>query len=59
MQSSPFRAITITYYHIKWPGIVENTTGKRKMSHTFDLPNSDPCIHKEVRENLSVQSGLK
>jgi len=28
------------------PGIVENSTGKRQ--------NSDPCIHKEVREELSV-----
>lgn len=59
MQSSPFQAIMITSYHIKWPGIVENTTGKRKKSHTFDLPNSDPCIHKEKKENFSLQSGLK
>lgn len=28
------------------PGIVENSTGKRQ--------NSDPCIHKEVSEELSV-----
>jgi len=56
---SSFQAIMITSYHIKWPGIVENTTGERKKSHTFDVPNSDPCIHKEVKENLSVQSGLK
>jgi len=33
------------------PGIVENSTGKRQ--------NSDPCIHKEVREELSVWSWLK
>lgn len=56
MQSSPFQAIMITSCHIKWPGIVENTTGKRKKSHTFDLPNPGPCIHKEVKPS---QSGLK
>ena len=38
----------------KMPGIVENPTGEKKNSCTFVLPNSDPCICKEVRAKLSA-----
>ena len=31
-----------TRTHLKWPGIVENSNGKRK-----GLQNSDSCIHKK------------
>lgn len=38
----------MTYDHLKWPGIVENATGKRrKKSWTYILANCDPCIYKE------------
>ena len=38
-----FTVSNITDYHLKWPGIVENSTGKRKTSHIhFALLNSDP-----------------
>ena len=40
-------------------GNSKNSTGKMKKSCTFVLPNSDPCVHKEVRVKLSVGRGLK
>ena len=50
----------ITYYHLKFPGIVESSTGKQNKnklkSCTFISPNSDPFIHKEVMVKLSVWS---
>ena len=50
----------VTYDRLKWPEIVENSPGKRKKDWcTFVLPNTDPCIHKEVKAKISVGSGLK
>ena len=50
-----FTVSNITDYHLKWLGIVENSTGKRKTSHIhFALLNSDPCINERVRAKLSV-----
>ena len=32
---------------------------KTQQTCTFILPNSDPCIHEEVRPKLSVLGGAK
>ena len=48
----PFCDLVVNYC-LKWPGIVENSTCKRKKC-TFIFMNSDPCIHKEIRVRPSV-----
>ena len=48
----------ITCYHLKWPGTVENSAGKRKIVVHIFLPDANPYIHKYVRVLLSVLSVL-
>ena len=49
----------ISYYHLKRPGIVEHSTGlNEKQSCKCIVPNSDPCIYKEIGPKLSIWRGV-
>ena len=52
-----FNVSGITRYCRKWPGIVENSTDKRKeKSYTnIILPNFDPCIHRSNGKIICIR----